>query len=52
MSDKTVRIPERLWPSLEEPGREQLRSPSEMARYLVERGIIARQMKKQSQQQS
>ena len=46
MSDKTVRIPARLWPSLEELGREHLRSPSEMCRYLIERGIIARQIKR------
>ena len=52
MSDKTVRVPERLWPMLEELGREHLRSPSEMCRYLIERGIIARQMKRQTPQQS
>jgi hypothetical protein len=46
MNYKTIRVPARLWPALEELGREQLRSPPEMARYLIERGIIARQMKK------
>jgi hypothetical protein len=44
MSDKTVRIPERLWPSLEEMGRECFRSPSEMCRYLIERQIFNEQM--------
>jgi hypothetical protein len=52
MNDKVIRVPGRLWPALEELGREQLRSPPEMARYLIERGIIARQLKKQSPQQS
>jgi hypothetical protein len=52
MSDKTVRIPERLWPALEEMGRRDFRSPSEMCRYLIERQIFAEQMKKQQPQQS
>jgi hypothetical protein len=49
MNDRVVRIPGRLWPAIEELSRENLRSPPDMVRYLVERGIIARQMKKQQQ---
>jgi hypothetical protein len=46
MNDKVVRIPGRLWPALEEMGRECFRSPPEMARYLIERQIFAEQMQK------
>ena len=50
MNDRVVRIPGRLWPAIEELSREQLRSPPDMVRYLVERGITARQIKKSTQQ--
>jgi hypothetical protein len=40
-----------LWPGIEALSREQLRSPPDMVRYLVERGIIARQIKKSAPQQ-
>ena len=52
MNDKVVRIPARLWPALEEMGRRDFRSPSEMCRYLIERQIFAEQMKRQTPQQS
>ena len=52
MNDRVVRIPGRLWPAIEELSREQLRSPPDMVRYLVERGITARQMKKSAPSQS
>jgi hypothetical protein len=52
VNDKVVRIPGRLWPAIEELSREQLRSPPDMIRYLVERGLIARQTKRQAPQQT
>ena len=52
MSYKTVRIPARLWPTLDQMGRRNFRSPSEMCRYLIERQIFNEKMKRQSPQQS
>jgi hypothetical protein len=40
---KTVRIPDRLWPGINRVAREELRTPSEAVRSLIERSLLQRQ---------
>lgn len=48
--DKIVRIPGRLWPQVEALAQEQLRTAPEMVRVIVEKTLIARQLKRRPQQ--
>jgi hypothetical protein len=48
--DKVVRIPGRLWPEVEAYAREQMRTPPEMVRVIVEKTLRARRMKQREEQ--